>query len=537
MRKHWPLWTALILYAALVAALVLLSMRRNQGHLIYAFDDAYIHMSMSKNFALHGVWGVTRHEFTSTSSSPLWTLLLAATYRVVGVGTRSPLVLNVLAGWLAIGVAYVFLARQSRRAWSVFAGLALLVLLVPLPSLAMTGMEHSLHVCLIVAFVSLAASCLAGENPARWRIAALLGIAALLASVRYEGLFVILVAGLLFLLRRRPGIALGVVAAAAAPVVIYGLTSTHLGWFFLPNSLMLKPATPGLASPDAVAEFLGKASLRRLWESPHFLALFLPSLLSLACYARRRKQALESEGFWANAAFLGAMLLHLQFVGQGWTFRHEGYLVALGVVVLAGAAGELAADEPERARPDPGRGWRMAMAISILLILLYPVGRRAASVLAKTPQASTNIYQQQYQMGLFLHRFYEGQSIAANDIGAISYLADLKLLDLAGLASREVAALQRDKQLDAAHVKPLTDAHGTSIAVVYEAWFEGVRDDWVKVGEWKIPDNVICANDTVSFWAVNPSQRDSLAANLRAFAPELPGGVVQSGDYLASTTP
>ena len=133
---------------------------------------------------------------------------------------------------------------------------------------------------------------------------------------------------------------------------------------------------------------------------------------------------------------------------------------------------------------------------------------------------------------LFLHRFYEGQSVAANDIGAITYLADLHLLDLAGLASREVAFLERSHQLNAAQVKSLTDARGTAIAVVYPGWFEGIRDNWSPAGEWKIPNNVICAGDTVSFYAVDPSRTPELLERLRAFAPELPRAVTQSGEYL-----
>jgi hypothetical protein len=41
--------------------------------------------------------------------------------------------------------------------------------------------------------------------------------------------------------------------------------------------------------------------------------------------------------------------------------------------------------------------------------------------LINTPKATTNIYEQQYQMGLFIKEFYENKSIVANDIGAINF--------------------------------------------------------------------------------------------------------------------
>ncbi|MCI0657303.1 MAG: hypothetical protein L0170_09570, partial [Acidobacteria bacterium] len=390
--KHWPLWAAIALYVAILAILVFLSARQNQGHLIYAFDDAYIHMAMAKNFALHGVWGVTRDGFTSSSSSLLWTLLLSAAYRLFGVNQIAPMILNVLSGLLALAAGYSFLEKTTDRRWVAFAGLLLLILAVPLPSLAMTGMEHSLHVALAMFFVSLSAGCLSKQSPEAKPQVAILVIAPLLAATRYEGLFLVSVVCLLFLLRGKPVFALGLGAIASIPMLIYGALSMHEGWFFLPNSLLLKTSPPGLASLDQMGELLGKASLRRLWDSPHFLALVLPSLLAVLFLSRQGKNPWRSVAIWSNVSFLGAMLLHLQFVGQGWTFRHEGYLMALGVVVIACAAGEALSDTQLPAIQKHRLPGYLAAALLVALIG-YPIGRKAASVLLQTPQATTNIYQ------------------------------------------------------------------------------------------------------------------------------------------------
>jgi len=61
----WPLLICLTLFWTIVAVLLIASLRRTSGHLVYALDDPYIHMAMAKNFSQHGVWGVTRYGFTS----------------------------------------------------------------------------------------------------------------------------------------------------------------------------------------------------------------------------------------------------------------------------------------------------------------------------------------------------------------------------------------------------------------------------------------------------------------------------------------
>jgi hypothetical protein len=45
-------------------------------------------------------------------------------------------------------------------------------------------------------------------------------------------------------------------------------------------------------------------------------------------------------------------------------------------------------------------------------------------------------------------------------------------------------------------------------------------------------DNYLCAQDTVSFYAVDSSEEKSLIAHLRQFASRLPPEVEQSGKYM-----
>ncbi|NLF86948.1 MAG: hypothetical protein GX571_12695, partial [Lentisphaerae bacterium] len=69
---------------AVLVTQILLGMRLADGHWVYTLDDAYIHLVMARNLALHGVWGVAPDVFAACSSSPLWTLMLALGMRVLG---------------------------------------------------------------------------------------------------------------------------------------------------------------------------------------------------------------------------------------------------------------------------------------------------------------------------------------------------------------------------------------------------------------------------------------------------------------------
>jgi 4-amino-4-deoxy-L-arabinose transferase-like glycosyltransferase len=103
-RRHWPVFAATFVFWLTTAILLVISLQKNSGHLAYALDDAYIHMAMAKNCALHDIWGITRHGFSSATSSPLWTFLLFSTYVLFGVNEVSPFILNVLFGTAAMVV-------------------------------------------------------------------------------------------------------------------------------------------------------------------------------------------------------------------------------------------------------------------------------------------------------------------------------------------------------------------------------------------------------------------------------------------------
>lgn len=56
--------------------------RHTGGTFMYPLDDTFIHLTMGKNLAINGTWGIAGDEFQSASSSPLYTLIIAAMIKI-----------------------------------------------------------------------------------------------------------------------------------------------------------------------------------------------------------------------------------------------------------------------------------------------------------------------------------------------------------------------------------------------------------------------------------------------------------------------
>jgi hypothetical protein len=495
---------ALLLRAALV---------HTGGRVVYALDDAYIHMAVARNLAEHGVWGVTRYAFTSSTSSLAWPLVLAAADLVFGVHEATPLILNLVFAAIAVLVADRLLrdAPPALRAGALIG----VVLLAPLPILVLAGMEHTLQIAAVFWLFDRLRAADEGPAFARAGTLALLGAAAALATAaRYESLFLVGPAAVLLVLDGRRRAAAVTAIGGVLPVVVYGAISVAQGWPPLPNSLLLKRATFGGTGWTSVLDRVGGHALRTLAEAPHLLVLLLAVLVLSAIVV-----SLPAVRRW-DAIFVVAALLHLQLAAVGWLFRYEAYLVALGIVLVARHLADAA--PPALGRTPMARRALVLAAV----VAAAPLLSRAAQSVREGSGAVKNIYEQQYQMGLFLRELPAGSTVMANDIGAISYLADVRLVDLYGLATQETARARRAGQVDRALLTRLAAETPPAAVVVYRSWFaDSLPADWVEVGTWKVQEKVVVADRTVSFYATGPAAASRLAAALAAFQHRLPATV------------
>ncbi|MCZ7546473.1 MAG: hypothetical protein M5R40_24405 [Anaerolineae bacterium] len=162
--RNWALLISLLALIAVIVVLLSIALSRTQGHLVYALDDAYIHMAIAKNLSQHGVWGVTRYAFSSSSSSILWTLSLAVVYALFGVNEVAPLIFNVIAAVLIAALVNRVLSREGRNATYVVVAWLAVMFLTPVAPLVLAGMEHVAQILIDIAFVYVAARALADDG-------------------------------------------------------------------------------------------------------------------------------------------------------------------------------------------------------------------------------------------------------------------------------------------------------------------------------------------------------------------------------------
>lgn len=511
------------------------ALRHTAGVISYPVDDAFIHLALAKQIAFGGGYGVVPNEFAAASSSIGWPFILALAIKIAGAKAWLPLLLN---AFFAIGL-FASVDRAVLRiapAVSVVSRTLIclaVMMLTPMATLVVLGMEHTAHAAANIAFITSATLWLVDESPdAKTSLRRALAVSAWAGATtlwRYEGMFPVAIVIGLALLRRRIRPAALVAAGGALPIVLFGIFSKAHGAHFLPTPVLLKGRHIEFGDITAYFDLLGGDLLDRFGTEGYALAIAVAAA-GLAFYLVRR------DGFWtanvlALVVALGTVILHMELASVGWFFRYESYFIAMGVT-FAGAT--LA-----RVLPPPRELWAIARAEKLrvgaavvgILVLSAPLWRRSINANNSTPMACRNIYEQQLQTARFLAKEFPGQQVAVNDIGAVAWLDNTKVVDLVGLATLPVAEakhLKLDTPMSREDFVRLTA--GVQVAVVYDEWFgDNLPPSWLRVARWIIRDNKSCAFPGVSIYATTPERYPAVLEAVRAFERELPERVLMEG--------
>jgi hypothetical protein len=124
-------------------------------------------------------------------------------------------------------------------------------------------------------------------------------------------------------------------------------------------------------------------------------------------------------------------------------------------------------------------------------------------------------------MSNFVKKYFNTNVIVVNDIGAVCFFPDARIIDLAGLATFETAQLIVKKDWDTEAYKSLFTRKGADIAIAYEKKVKKLNQPWEECGRMTISQNIICGEPEIIFYAVKPYYRKPLIDALREFSETL----------------
>lgn len=464
----------------------------------YPLDDSYIHLAIAKNLAQHWVWGVTKFEFTSASSSPLYTVIIAKLIKLFGNNLYIPLALNIVIGFAIISIATKFIEEQFANIPKVYQYLILncFILFLPLHTIVFLAMEHTLHCMFVLLLFREFYNYLYSKLTNQY----LLPIYAFLSlSTRYETLFILFPIGLVLLYRKDYRLLIFTILASSISIFGFGAYFISNGGRLLPYSVLVKGDSPQL-NLDSILTFIRFSSTKAKINTG-VTATLLFSLFFVINQIRIKDFNFRKPINLLVLSVLFVSLAHTLFAGPGFFFRYEAYVICLLLFLLSYSL--------ENSQQNHYFNY-------IIFALIPFIALRVIYSIIQSPQASQNIYEQQIQMANYISKHKEIKSVAVNDIGAIAYFNDdLKVLDLWALATPELSEfvlwekksclpLAVTTALKKELIGKLSTKKDVTHILMYPNIFSGIAQD-----NWQVYDSlvmkskrVVCADTLVYYYKV-----------------------------------
>jgi hypothetical protein len=496
-------------------------MRQTGGMFVYPLDDSYIHLAEAHTLAVDHIWGVRPGEFASASSSPIWTILLAAIERVVGFHLGTPIVLNLV---FILGIFLVVEYGLRRIApdtplWARYLLNLTMILIAPMSNLIMLGMEHVAQTFSILALVILATEVLKADDGAAGQPILLCAVAALAGALRYEAAFAVLPVILLLLARRRGWLALAVGACAAMGPVGFGLYFHHVSGFWMPYSVIAKSQQAG--------GVLG--SLRMQVTNIVSWKVGLPILFTLLPLWLLR---LKARGFWEGSQVLLFLTLLISVIHillgpvLHGLMRYDSYLFSLRLFALftafAAEVWQYGTRRESIAELPVQRKILAGITFAGLLLSVPVFGHRVQAGLLNPVQAAVDRYHEHIQMVRFIGTYYDHDTVVVNDIGALALFTHAHFLDVLGLASVEplLPRAREGRSFGPEDVAAWAKSKNAPIALLSSGEATTARlipKEWTVVQTWQLPRNVAYWSYFLTLYAVEPAAMPRLCASLKDF--------------------
>jgi len=456
-------WPAVALAVAGIAAWYLLASKQLAGEFGLPLDDGWIHARFAQNLARGQGFSFNPGEPTSTTTSPLWTLLLSVGYRLTGEHLFTSIAINFALSMLLCAAIYKLSLLLVPRPWLALAAAGAAAVTVPLPWWLLSGMEPPLYAVLAIAGIALHIALRAVRG---WKSLLPTVVFALAGLARPEMMLLFPLAMVdrlvMSLLDRQEGplrrwgralcLHLPIFAVLVAPMFAYNWRVTG---YLLPTSFYSKLQRVGI--PGALADSrlswwsaLAAGPARevgevwRVWAADNCVLIvpFFVGFVWLIWQAAKRADR-------GGRSLLIPMLLLVQPVAWALSAGYrppssqsQRYIADLNpLFILLGMLGGWVLVEriPGLRRP----GLRVFLFAAVLLASLarQPGG---VETYAKNVRDTT---QMQVAVGRWLRdNAPPGSLLAVNDIGAIGFIAGLPVLDLQGLVTPEILPLRDFKR-------------------------------------------------------------------------------------------
>jgi len=489
-RADWPWLLALLLLGAVtLGGFALQAYGATDGQGGVPLDDAWIHFQFARNLARGEGFSFNPGQPTAGSTAPLWTLLLAGLYAAGGRFPLSGQLLSAVSFLLTLVATYLLARRLTRRRWSAWLAAAVAAVNGRLVWAGLSALETPLFAALSLLAIN---AYLVDRDTGRYRLptAVLFGLGAL---TRPEGLLLFALSAADFLARSvgaewkrdAPSSSqdsritsyvsrltsslsrlLPPLAVVAALVLPYALFSLRTGGHLFPNTFSAK--TTFNFRPDLT--FLSHVSQYLILDNPLLLPFFVLGVGALVF--RARLLSAWSAGLPIVYAFLHASL-----------YQHGRYLIPLiPANAVVAVAGLLAARRLALRRNWRWRGSRVMLVVLVAVLAIAGTAWRLPTMARLYAQDVRNINQMHVALGEWVAENTSSDAVLAlNDIGAITYISERRIVDLAGLVTPRVTPLLRASDT-ASRLIAFMAEQDVDYVIIFPNWFPGLaeRDEVLK---------------------------------------------------------
>lgn len=418
----------------------------------FPLDDAWIHLTYARNFALYGQWAFRLGQGSAGSTSPLWTALLSIGFLI----RLAPYAWTFFLGWLVLSAMAIRSEQIARRLvksyrsnipWvGLFTALAW-----HLTWSATSGMETLLHGLFVLVVLSMLM-----ENSRQYMTLGLL--TGLSVWVRPDGLTllgpILLTAYVQNKTLKSQGSALmKIFIGFGVLFVFYLLFNLALSGTPMPNTFYAKQAEYAeYLSSMSQSERIG-SYLSPLIASP--FVVLIPGFFMWAYKIVREKNWGAIAGLIWVFGYLGIYFMRLP------AYQHGRYIIpTFPIIYLMGMLGIISYTTSPRANQRLTFYW--GTLVVILVVAFQWIGSK------QNAQDVVFIETQMVHTAQWINEnLHPDAVLGVHDIGAIGYFTPNPIIDMAGLITPDIVSFIRDET----RLEKYLDRENAQYLITFPSWY------------------------------------------------------------------